>query len=147
MSYIDCGFVPYWNTIYEQFILPSFAVTAREEQFPSKYWSHNPPMLGPVDHEIYHILEDLVRAQEHEPKAPWENPPRLLQDTPLEFDAYKSVKSIVRTNYGHNENFIPLSDNAKESTNTIIHFLDQLISKKSIPISDISDLLVGWSKY
>ena len=144
MSYIDCGFVPYWNTIYEQFILPSFAVTAREEQYPSKYWLENPPMIGSVTN---HTLERLVRGQQHEPHAPWENPPRLLQDKPLEFDAYKSVKSMVRTNYGQNATFIPLSDNAKESTNTIIHFLDQLLSKKSIPISDISDLLVGWSKY
>ena len=54
---------------------------------------------------------------------------------------------MVKADYGHSENFIPLTNNAKESTNTIIYFLDQLLSKKSISIADISDLLVGWSKY
>ena len=33
LSYIDCGFFPYWHTIYEEFILPAFAVTAREDQY------------------------------------------------------------------------------------------------------------------
>jgi len=92
LLYIDCGVVPYWHAIYEQFILPSFAVTAREEQYPSKYWLENPKMLL-YGHDDYLILDRLVRGRQHEPTAPWENPFRQWDDKPLEADGYKSVKA------------------------------------------------------
>ena len=147
---MDCEFVPYWHTSYEQFILPAFAVTAREEQYPSRYWLENPPMLEPENHAYYppglSAMVRLFTGQQYEPKAPWKDSPRL-NGTPLEADPYKSVKTMTRTIDRKNENFIPLTRCIKEGTNTVVGFLDQLLSKKSIPIADISDLLAEWSKY
>ena len=150
MSYIDCGFAPYWHTIYEQFLLPAFTVTVREEQYPSKHWLENDPsaILGRENYGRDHLrtLHRLVTSQQHEPKAPWEKPTRL-NDTSLEADVYKSVKTMIRTDDRNNEHFIPLTKNIQESTNLVVRFLDELLSKQSIPVVDMSDLLGGWSKF
>jgi len=148
LSYIDCGFDPYWHILYEQFVLPSFTVTVREEQYPSKHWLENDPIAlrdGFYDNHL-RTLYSLVTSQQHEPKAPWEKPTRL-NETSLEADAYKSVKTMIRMDDQNNEHFIPLTKNIPESMNVVVRFLDELLSKQAIPVLDISNLLVGWSKY
>ena len=151
MSYIDCGLTPYWHSIYEQFILPAFAVTAREEQYPSKHWIESLLLPGDMYYEYNGLcaLHDLVTEQQYEPKSPWENPTLRPFGDIMEADPYKSIKTMTRTkeNDENNEKFIPLTKNIQENTNTVARFLDQLLSKKSIPVNDISALLAGWSKY
>ena len=104
-------------------------------------------MLETEVHQYYfpelRTLHRLVTGQQYEPKAPWVQP-RTFEDLnapPLEADVYKSVKTMARTNYGANENFIPLTEDIKEGMDTVVGFLDQLLSTKSIPLVDISDLL------